>query len=59
MTHYLPCTCRHLVNIMKNANISFLLKILVSAEQTGQAWGDIMAWADTGPHLMEILSLNT
>ena len=44
---------------MKNANISFPLKIVVGAEQTGQAWGDIMVWGDTGPHLMEVLGLNT
>ena len=32
---------------------------MVGAEQTGQAWGDITVWGDTGPHLMEVLGLNT
>ena len=44
---------------MNNAKISFPLKIVVGAEQTDQAWGDIMAWGDTGPYLMEVLILNS
>ena len=39
---------------MYNANISFPLKIGIGAEQTGQR-----TWGDSGPHLMEVLSLNT
>ena len=39
---------------MYNANISFPLKTAIGAEQTGQT-----TWGDTGPHEMEVLSLNT
>ena len=39
---------------MYNVNISFPLKILIGAEQTGQT-----TWGDTGPHLIGALSLLT
>ena len=43
-----------LVNFMYNSNMSFPLKIVTGAEQTGQ-----MTWGDTGQHLIEVLSFNT
>lgn len=39
---------------MHNANISFPLKTVTGAEQSGQ-----MTWGDTGPHLKEVLSSHT
>ena len=38
---------------MYNANIEFPLKTVIGAEQTGQT-----TWGDTGPHKMEVPSLN-
>ena len=39
---------------MDSANISFPLKIVIGAEQTGQK-----TWGDTVLHLVEVLNLNT
>ena len=42
------------MNFRYDANISFPLKIVIGAEQTGQT-----TCGDTGPHLREVLNLNT